>query len=377
MTMQCQESMMPGPAKTIQLPRLMGDNVRMAMRPNMGNTMSAGPGMQQQMVPNSMSQMSPSNVVSSAGGPGGPPCSGQIQLPNNLPQQQNLDTSSLFTEIEDFVSSIGGQIDGNDDNTEDTTGQNMRSFKRQRSSFFTRFTKSIKPWKFKSRSKPRKEITVSSSTKSIKKKKKRKVFSSEEIQQAITLLYSGPRTYKILRARKWLPLPHPTTVRKHIQWFECKPGITPELMGVLEKKIESLDENERQLVLIFDEIHLKKTPSYDPHLKCIWPANGRAQVVMLRSLSSHWKLPIFYEFEQHMTKTLLFELIRRIQNYDVIIRACVMDLGNSTLISELQLMKKRQHFFENPSFPKKKIYLVADPPHLLKLIRNHWQVAPH
>ena len=36
-------------------------------------------------------------------------------------------------------------------------------------------------------------------------------------------------------------------------------------------------------------------------------------------------------------------------------------------------MKTKQHFFQNPTYPQKKIFIIPDPPHLIKLLRNHWQ----
>ena len=89
------------------------------------------------------------------------------------------------------------------------------------------------------------------------------------------------------KLKLWINLPSPRTVRKRIQWFQCWPGINEELLSVIEKKVESLDENARQIKdSLVDEGHLKKRPSYDNHLKHLFPEHSKAQVCMAPSTSN-------------------------------------------------------------------------------------------
>ena len=62
----------------------------------------------------------------------------------------------------------------------------------------------------------------------MEKKKKKEVmknYTSEEIQDAILIYFSSPKTYKLLRRKKMIKrLPHPRTILRHIEGYKCAPG---------------------------------------------------------------------------------------------------------------------------------------------------------
>ena len=52
------------------------------------------------------------------------------------------------------------------------------------------------------------------------------------------------------------------------------------------------------------------------------------------------------------------------------IRGVVSDMGNKTFIKQFGLSSGK-YFFQNPSDETRKVYIIADAPHLMKLARNH------
>ena len=94
---------------------------------------------------------------------------------------------------------------------------------------------------------------------------------------------------------------------------------------------------------------------------------------MIRGLFGKWKQPIFFDFDQKMTKDLLYQLINAVHSCGFVIVEMVCDLGgtNQGLLRELNISVLNSSF-PNPAEPEKKIYVFADVPHLLKLLRHHF-----
>lgn len=96
------------------------------------------------------------------------------------------------------------------------------------------------------------------------------------------------------------------------------------------------------------------------------------QVAVLRGLFGNWKQPIFFEYDCKMTKNKLFNIIRFAEKAGFPVVAMVSDLGggNRGLHTELKISIS-QTWFINPDNDQK-IYVFADVPHLMKLLRNHF-----
>jgi len=76
---------------------------------------------------------------------------------------------------------------------------------------------------------------------------------------------------------------------------------------------ETMTENEKLTVLSFDETYLSKTMSYEKKREQIWGPHKCVQVVMARGIISPWKQPIYYNFDEPMTKEILFEIIQSLE----------------------------------------------------------------
>ena len=99
----------------------------------------------------------------------------------------------------------------------------------------------------------------------VKKKKGR--FSMEDICVAATILYCSKRVYNYLRNNKLMNLPCIRLVYKRLERFTCPPGKSPQVMRLLQLKLKTLDEAERNVSLSFDEIYLEQKFSYCPRLR--------------------------------------------------------------------------------------------------------------
>ena len=66
----------------------------------------------------------------------------------------------------------------------------------------------------------------------------------------------------------------------------------------------------------------------------------------------------------------MLEIITRMEKEGFKIRGVVSDLGNKSFISQFGL-SSGNYFFENPSDSSRKVYIIADAPHLMKRARDH------
>lgn len=133
-----------------------------------------------------------------------------------------------------------------------------------------------------------------------------------------------------------------------------------------------LPDMEKLCVLSFDEMKIKKCYLYDKsNDETIKPYNY-VQVAILRGLIGNWKQPIFYDFDCAMRKDKLFEIIQYVEDSGFPIVAVVSDLGggNRGLHKELEINTMKTWFI-NP-VTHQKIFMFADVPHLIKLLRNHF-----
>ena len=58
-----------------------------------------------------------------------------------------------------------------------------------------------------------------------------------------------------------------------------------------------------------------------------------------------------------MTKKLLFEIIKKVEDNGFRIYGITFDCGNKTLIKELEIESKGKYWFENPHDPTRNVYL--------------------
>lgn len=94
---------------------------------------------------------------------------------------------------------------------------------------------------------------------------------------------------------------------------------------------------------------------------------------MVRKLISNWKQPIYYKFDKPMTTEILKRILSALYKANFIVVEICSDIGagNVGLCFKLNVGYERNCAFNHPSDESLKIFVFADVPPLLKLIRNH------
>lgn len=142
----------------------------------------------------------------------------------------------------------------------------------------------------------------------------------------------------------------------------------------MKQKALSMKDLEKVCVLAFDEIYISNKICIDPKEEKVISPHKSCQVVIVRGLFSAWKQPVFYSFDAPMTKKILFGIIADLHdaNYKVVSIVSDMGIGNQKLWSELNVAYNKNCFFKHPVNDDEKVFVFADVPHLLKLVRNHF-----
>ena len=194
----------------------------------------------------------------------------------------------------------------------------------------------------------------------------------EDIQKALALASIDRKAYEYFRLKMKIPLPTIRTINRRIEKINVQPGILKTVLRLMSKHSKNLTDFEKICILSFDEMKIDKTVSYDKSSDTIYDAHNYVQVALIRSITSNWKQPIFYNFDCPMTVKLLREIINELETIGFKVHAIVSDLGptNQRLFKELNVDHNKPYFI-NPNDPTRKIHVFCDVPHLLKLIRNN------
>lgn len=76
---------------------------------------------------------------------------------------------------------------------------------------------------------------------------------------SLLLFYRSPSGYKFLLEQKILPLPSVNTLRNHLLAIKVGCGFDGKFFELLKKKFLGKTENQRKVILVFDEIFLRES----------------------------------------------------------------------------------------------------------------------
>lgn len=150
-------------------------------------------------------------------------------------------------------------------------------------------------------------------------------WSNEEIGKAITLRYRA-NMYESLRAMKF-PFPATRTLQAHTQKIDFRPGILFPIINLLKNYFEGAPDFQRQCCLVFDEMGLDGSYSYDDVEDRVYAPKVNLNVYFLRGLLHEWKQPICYEFDDDFSVAKIMEMIQMVQTAGLKVRGVVSDLG--------------------------------------------------
>ncbi|CAL8104550.1 unnamed protein product [Orchesella dallaii] len=168
-----------------------------------------------------------------------------------------------------------------------------------------------------------------------------------------------------------LPLPAPRTLRRWVHRFTCSPGLLHDVIEIMRDYDSDLDTMSRLCALSFDEMSSDSRFSVDPVSDKI-VSHSKVQLEMARELCEKWKQPIFYDFDAPMTTEILESIIIALESAGFPDVSMTSDLGgeNRSIWRKYWIGLKKSWFI-NPCDKSRRIYIFADIPHMLKLIRNH------
>lgn len=162
-----------------------------------------------------------------------------------------------------------------------------------------------------------------------------------------------------------------STLRKWCAKIEVRPGVLQAVLDIAKKA--NMTPLERVCVLSFDEMKICKKYVYDKTRDETLKPASYVQVMVISGLIGNWKQPIFYDFDCVMTVEILSKVIVAVEEAGFHVVAMVCDLGGSNreLLEKLKISVTKP-WFVNPANSNKLVYVFADVPHLLKLLRNHF-----
>lgn len=203
--------------------------------------------------------------------------------------------------------------------------------------------------------------------------KKYSSWASEDIASAISLRSVSPKAYRYLKKNGY-PLPALSTLRRWAMNIQLNPGILTDVIKLMKKKSTTLKQNEHLCSLSFDEIYISNKLCMDQKEQQVLGLHKTCQVVMVRGICSPWKQPIFYNFDTHMSKNIVIDLITQLHHagYTVVSITSDMGTGNVSLWRQLNVGHDKNCYFAHPVISNQKVFVFADAPHLLKLLRNHF-----
>ena len=204
---------------------------------------------------------------------------------------------------------------------------------------------------------------------------------------ALSIFYHSRKAYRLLR--KIFVMPCKTTLMNLLKKCNVFPGFHSKVMDALANRARNLNENDKQVVLVFDEMAVKTGLSYDKSEDCIAGVEDfgelgktklladQALVFMVRGLASKWKQCIGYFYSSGPIKAetlqcLTLKAIEKLATAGFKVRALVCDQGtnNRRFIETLAGVTADKPYLLHAD---QKVHIFYDPPHLLKSIRNNLQ----
>lgn len=228
--------------------------------------------------------------------------------------------------------------------------------------------------------------------------------SSELRKFATTLHFYSPKAYSYVRRVFNNTLPHPRTI---IRWYESvngEPGINKEALGILEDKSAEMEHAGKRLLgcLIMDEMAIRQQVVWNEHTKQLegvvhhhtnrgtqkpsieqTAVAKEALVFMVTGIQESRKIPVAYflingmfaDEKKNVTRTILTSL----HDAGVKIIAFTFD-GTATNIATANALSCSIRGSSVPLITSFKhpvsdheVYVLMDPVHMLKLVRNTWQ----
>ena len=211
-------------------------------------------------------------------------------------------------------------------------------------------------------------------------------WSSKDKSNALSIYHSSPKTYRLLQ--KQFTLPSIKTLNRTMKNIDIYPGFSKQVLDAFKIKVSNMTPKDKLCALVFDEIALKHTLSYnnqkdfiegyedygdDRIIDCDSPAD-HATVFVARGLVPKWKQPFGYiltssTIKADILKDLLIKALSNLKATGVIVKVVICDQGsnNRAVLPKLGVSETNPFFIHE----EQKVFFLMDPPHLIKSVRNN------
>lgn len=210
------------------------------------------------------------------------------------------------------------------------------------------------------------------------KKKSGLRWTTRDKALALSLLHSCPKTYRLLR--KTFFLPSVRTLKKVMSNINIYPGFSECILSALRLKVQKLPPKAKLVSIAMDEMAIKEGLAYDARRDSVEGFSdaslaNHALVFLVRGLIHRWKQPFGYFLSSGpitggTMKELLFDAVEHLHSIGLTVCVVISDQGSNNINlfqTKLKVNVEKPYFFCGDH----KIFVMYDPPHLIKNIRNN------
>ena len=220
-------------------------------------------------------------------------------------------------------------------------------------------------------------------------KKKGRRYSPDLKSLAISIYHASGKAYKLLT--KLFILPSKSSLRRYISKMPTSPGFSQGAINIIKSKVAQMDEKEKLVTLCMDEMSLKTHLYYDIAADKIvgledYGSGYRTNkvstsglVFLVRSITGGWKQPLGYALvngacPREEMEMLMKEAIDKLEGIGLTVVVVISDMGSNfqSLANHLNITPENPWFIHN----NQKYFVMFDPPHLLKCVRNNLMKYP-
>lgn len=213
--------------------------------------------------------------------------------------------------------------------------------------------------------------------------------------------YYSTAAYKSLRLFFNNHLPAIRTLQLWYTVVDGSPGICNSALEIIREKSAAYlatNGHKLHLAMMYDDIHIRKGLYYDNEKQVFVgfstynstskkkeanetesDAKLAKEALTYMVVGSDFKLPVAYELCSGLDSVdraaLTLKAIKEIEAAGAIIFSLTGDglKGNKVAAEKLGAnFKSDRPYFQSPTYPQQRIYVIYDPPHMLKLIRKHF-----
>lgn len=209
---------------------------------------------------------------------------------------------------------------------------------------------------------------------------------------ALTLNFYSAKAYSYVRKTFYNALPHPRTIQKWYESVDCSPGFSKEALVALQNKVKEAKQIGRHVVcsLMLDEMAIRKKIEWTGHKFSGYvdfgadiandstPEAKEALVIMVNCVNGRWKIPIAYFFIDGLGGREKANIVKRclefihesgIEIISLTFDGAASNISMANFLGANVSVENMKTWFPHP-ISNRSIYILPDPPHMLKLIRN-------